>query len=184
VTALHSLFTLTLALSRSREREFRLPLLSEERVGVRSDATCLVPWLISVAMPRSIRLGSTEELLVAGVRDGFLTRESDRVGYPLEGKSYRANPEERVRAALYAWLRRRYPDAAIRLEENRHDLRCTDLGLDMLIECKARHLDSQEQLRTHLAKYPKTSESGPRSNADWALTSDAWWIPGRERVRV
>jgi len=47
-STLHSLFTLTLtlALSRSREREFRLPLLSEETVGARSDATCLVPWLV------------------------------------------------------------------------------------------------------------------------------------------
>lgn len=102
-------------------------------------------------MLQSTRLGNTEELLEAGVRDGFLVVESERIRYPLEEKSYSADPEERVRAAVYVWLRRRYPGSTIRLEENRHDLRCTDVGLDMLIECKAGYQGSQDQLRSYLA---------------------------------
>lgn len=96
-------------------------------------------------------LGSIEELIVFGVGSGYLVRESNQISYPREGKSYSADPEERVRAAAYVWLRQRHPNSTIRIEENQHDLRCTDLGLDMLIECKAVYQDSQDQLRSYLA---------------------------------
>jgi len=96
-------------------------------------------------------LGSIEELIVFGVGNGYIVRESNQISYPREGKSYSADPEERVRAAVYVWLRQRHPNSTIRIEENQHDLRCTDLGLDMLIECKAVYQDSQDQLRSYLA---------------------------------
>jgi chromosome partitioning protein len=98
------------------------------------------------------RLGTLDVLLESGKQTGALVCEAERIDYPHEAKSFRVDPEERVRAAVYVWLRARYPDARILVEVNGHDLRCSDIGLDMLVECKAAYSEeSLVQLRSYLA---------------------------------